>query len=188
MVQLRKFNLIDSFAGLGPFDIVFCRNVLIYFDRPPRSTCWSGPRKVLARTATWCSARPRPWSALTEAFRPLDRPARPLRAEPARRRGRCRASSPSGAEDAARGPLSVLRQDLDLGVAAGLDVEFALVDLLVVPGDHGVFARGQHEGREGADAFGDDVAAGVSTDHLVSAIASPPGAPTSFSVTSAARW
>ena len=32
MVQLRRFNLLDRMLGLGTFDIVFCRNVLIYFD------------------------------------------------------------------------------------------------------------------------------------------------------------
>jgi chemotaxis protein methyltransferase CheR len=31
-VEFRVFNLLDSFAGLGSFDAVFCRNVLIYFD------------------------------------------------------------------------------------------------------------------------------------------------------------
>lgn len=33
MVQFRKFNLLSEFASLGKFDIVFCRNVLIYFDQ-----------------------------------------------------------------------------------------------------------------------------------------------------------
>ena len=32
MVQWRKFNLKDTPLHLGHFDIVFCRNVLIYFD------------------------------------------------------------------------------------------------------------------------------------------------------------
>jgi chemotaxis protein methyltransferase CheR len=32
MVKFQSFNLLDSFAPLGSFDIVFCRNVLIYFD------------------------------------------------------------------------------------------------------------------------------------------------------------
>lgn len=30
-VSFRQMNLQDSFAGLGRFDIIFCRNVLIYF-------------------------------------------------------------------------------------------------------------------------------------------------------------
>lgn len=32
MVAYREFNLLDSFIALGKFDVVFCRNVLIYFD------------------------------------------------------------------------------------------------------------------------------------------------------------
>lgn len=37
-------NLLADFRGLGRFDIVFCRNVLIYFDQPTKSA-------VLARLA-----------------------------------------------------------------------------------------------------------------------------------------
>jgi chemotaxis protein methyltransferase CheR len=33
MVQFRPFNLLNDFAPLGMFDLVFCRNVLIYFDQ-----------------------------------------------------------------------------------------------------------------------------------------------------------
>jgi len=32
MVQFRPHNLLQSAAGLGTFDIILCRNVLIYFD------------------------------------------------------------------------------------------------------------------------------------------------------------
>ena len=32
MVTFKQFNLLDSFTSLGAFDIVFCRNVLIYFE------------------------------------------------------------------------------------------------------------------------------------------------------------
>lgn len=33
MVTYKKLNLLEAFSHLGQFDIVFCRNVLIYFDR-----------------------------------------------------------------------------------------------------------------------------------------------------------
>ncbi len=33
MIQLKEGNLLSSFTGFGSFDIIFCRNVLIYFDQ-----------------------------------------------------------------------------------------------------------------------------------------------------------
>jgi chemotaxis protein methyltransferase CheR len=33
MVKYRQFNLLGEFAQLGLFDVIFCRNVLIYFDQ-----------------------------------------------------------------------------------------------------------------------------------------------------------
>src|SRR5258705_2990499 len=33
MVQYRPLNLLTDFNQLGKFDVVFCRNVLIYFDQ-----------------------------------------------------------------------------------------------------------------------------------------------------------
>ena len=33
-VQFEVFNLLDSFEPLGQFDVIFCRNVLMYFDPP----------------------------------------------------------------------------------------------------------------------------------------------------------
>ncbi|SDR33165.1 MCP methyltransferase, CheR-type [Pseudovibrio sp. Tun.PSC04-5.I4] len=36
MVQWRKLNLLENFSHLGEFDVVFCRNVLIYFDQPTK--------------------------------------------------------------------------------------------------------------------------------------------------------
>ncbi len=31
-IEFKAWNLLDSYAGLGKFDVVFCRNVLIYFN------------------------------------------------------------------------------------------------------------------------------------------------------------
>ncbi len=33
MVKFRPLNLLNDFSNLGNFDLVFCRNVLIYFDQ-----------------------------------------------------------------------------------------------------------------------------------------------------------
>ena len=38
MVQFRTQNLLEDFTLLGKFDLIFCRNVLIYFDEPTKST------------------------------------------------------------------------------------------------------------------------------------------------------
>jgi chemotaxis protein methyltransferase CheR len=37
MVQFREYNLLADLRGLGKFDVVFCRNVLIYFDQPTKT-------------------------------------------------------------------------------------------------------------------------------------------------------
>jgi len=37
MTSFRNFNLLDSYTGLGKFDVIFCRNVLIYFSSDVKS-------------------------------------------------------------------------------------------------------------------------------------------------------
>ncbi len=37
MIQYRELNLLQDIGSLGAFDIVFCRNVLIYFDRETKA-------------------------------------------------------------------------------------------------------------------------------------------------------
>ena len=36
-VRFQHLNLLDSYATLGKFDIIFCRNVLIYFSNENKS-------------------------------------------------------------------------------------------------------------------------------------------------------
>lgn len=37
MVTFRKLNLLEPFVGVGTFDIIFCRNVAIYFSQQDRT-------------------------------------------------------------------------------------------------------------------------------------------------------
>lgn len=36
-IKFQQFNLLDDMRPLGQFDIIFCRNVLIYFDQPTKT-------------------------------------------------------------------------------------------------------------------------------------------------------
>jgi chemotaxis protein methyltransferase CheR len=47
-VQFRLFNLLDDPASLGRFDVIFCRNVLIYFDQPTKSAILERLARILA--------------------------------------------------------------------------------------------------------------------------------------------
>lgn len=47
MVHYREFNLLDSPAALGKFDVVYCRNVLIYFDQPTKAKVLDGIAKQM---------------------------------------------------------------------------------------------------------------------------------------------
>ena len=48
MVRWERFNLKDSMRSLGPFDLVFCRNVLIYFDQETKGSILRNIRGTLA--------------------------------------------------------------------------------------------------------------------------------------------
>ncbi len=51
MVEFRHFNLLKDYRALGTFDIVFCRNVLIYFDRETKSDILARMAKQMAPDA-----------------------------------------------------------------------------------------------------------------------------------------
>lgn len=47
MVQFKKMNLMKPFSGIGKFDIILCRNVMIYFTSEDRRKIYSNIAKVL---------------------------------------------------------------------------------------------------------------------------------------------
>jgi chemotaxis protein methyltransferase CheR len=46
LVQFRQFNLLQDFTHLGKFDVIFCRNVLIYFDQATKTDIFERLAKV----------------------------------------------------------------------------------------------------------------------------------------------
>jgi chemotaxis protein methyltransferase CheR len=47
MVKYQRLNLLEDLSSLGMFDVVFCRNVLIYFDTPTKTKVLDSISKML---------------------------------------------------------------------------------------------------------------------------------------------
>ncbi|MHC5656061.1 CheR family methyltransferase [Stappia sp.] len=71
MVQWRKLNLLENFSSLGTFDIVFCRNVLIYFDQPTKIGVLQKISKQMAPDSYLVLGAAETVVGLTDAFRPV---------------------------------------------------------------------------------------------------------------------
>ena len=48
MIQFKPHNLLQGTSGMGPFDVIFCRNVLIYFDLDGKRQVLGDLSKALA--------------------------------------------------------------------------------------------------------------------------------------------
>jgi chemotaxis protein methyltransferase CheR len=70
MVQFRQLNLLQDFSHLGMFDIIFCRNVLIYFDQDTKSNVFGRLAKVIEPDGFLMLGAAETVVGLTEAFRP----------------------------------------------------------------------------------------------------------------------
>lgn len=71
MVEWKKLNLLDSFSHLGEFDIIFCRNVLIYFDQQTKTEILSRVAKSLPDDGYLVLGAAETVVGLTDAFKPV---------------------------------------------------------------------------------------------------------------------
>jgi chemotaxis protein methyltransferase CheR len=71
MVQYRAHNLLQDFTHLGPFDLVFCRNVLIYFDQQTKSQVLDRVAQVIHDDGYLVLGAAETVVGLTDGFKPL---------------------------------------------------------------------------------------------------------------------
>jgi chemotaxis protein methyltransferase CheR len=71
MVQLKPFNLLQDLTRLGTFDVVFCRNVLIYFDQPTKTDVLERMARVIAPDGYLALGAAETVVGLTDSFKPF---------------------------------------------------------------------------------------------------------------------
>lgn len=70
LVQFRQLNLLQDFSHLGKFDIVFCRNVLIYFDQDTKISIFNRISKLLESDGYLALGAAETVVGLTDTFKP----------------------------------------------------------------------------------------------------------------------
>jgi len=70
MVQHRQLNLLQDFSHLGKFDVIFCRNVLIYFDQDTKASIFERLAKVMEPDGTLLLGAAESVVGITDAFKP----------------------------------------------------------------------------------------------------------------------
>ncbi len=71
MVSFRQINLLHDFTQLGSFDVVFCRNVLIYFDQPTKIAVLERIAHATQRDGFLMLGAAETVVGLTDTFRPV---------------------------------------------------------------------------------------------------------------------
>jgi chemotaxis protein methyltransferase CheR len=71
MVQFRQLNLLQDFSHLGTFDVIFCRNVLIYFDQDTKAVVFERLVKAMEADGTLMLGAAESVVGITDAFRPV---------------------------------------------------------------------------------------------------------------------
>ena len=70
MVQHRQLNLLHDFSQLGNFDVVFCRNVLIYFDQDTKINIFNRLHRLTEADGFLVLGAAETVVGLTETFKP----------------------------------------------------------------------------------------------------------------------
>jgi chemotaxis protein methyltransferase CheR len=70
MVQHRQLNLLQDFSHLGMFDVIFCRNVLIYFDQDTKAGIFERLAKVVEGDGFMVLGAAESVVGISDAFKP----------------------------------------------------------------------------------------------------------------------
>jgi chemotaxis protein methyltransferase CheR len=70
MVHHRQLNLLQDFSQLGTFDVIFCRNVLIYFDQETKTQIFGRLARLIEPDGFLVLGAAETVVGLTDAFRP----------------------------------------------------------------------------------------------------------------------
>jgi chemotaxis protein methyltransferase CheR len=71
MINFREFNLLSDMKAFGVFDVVFCRNVLIYFDQPTKSDVLARLRAQMREDGILYLGGAETVLGISDAFRPV---------------------------------------------------------------------------------------------------------------------
>jgi chemotaxis protein methyltransferase CheR len=71
MVAHRQLNLLHDFGQLGSFDVIFCRNVLIYFDQETKANIFGRLARSMESDGFLVLGAAETVVGLTEAFKPI---------------------------------------------------------------------------------------------------------------------
>jgi chemotaxis protein methyltransferase CheR len=70
MVQHKQLNLLQDFSHLGTFDVIFCRNVLIYFDQETKASIFERMSRMIEPDGVLALGAAESVVGITDAFRP----------------------------------------------------------------------------------------------------------------------
>jgi chemotaxis protein methyltransferase CheR len=71
MVQYRQLNLLQDFSHLGTFDVIFCRNVLIYFDQDAKAGIFDRLARVIEPDGVLTLGAAESVVGISDAFKPF---------------------------------------------------------------------------------------------------------------------